>query len=48
MEENEVQFEVFETTHDGHFKPIFMLGRCMPPKIGMDAISPYSKLTPGY
>ena len=30
MESHEVQFEVFETTLDGEFKPIFMLGKCLP------------------
>ena len=44
MAANEVQFEVFETTDEGYFKPIFMLGRCAPPKVGMDTKTPYSKL----
>ena len=37
MDGNEVQFEVFETTETGDFKPIFMLGKCiqkqLPPPI---------------
>jgi hypothetical protein len=30
MEENELQFEVFETDHDGELKPVFMVGKCPP------------------
>jgi hypothetical protein len=42
MDLNEVQFEVFETTQEGYFKPIFMVGRCIKPKLG-NQIPPYSK-----
>jgi hypothetical protein len=30
MDENELQFEVFETDQDGELKPIFMVGKCHP------------------
>ena len=30
MDENELQFEVFETDADGELKPIFMVGKCPP------------------
>jgi hypothetical protein len=32
MDENELQFEVFETDADGELKPIFMVGKCPPPE----------------
>jgi hypothetical protein len=43
MDLNEVQFEVFETNQEGNFKPIFMVGKCIRPKLG-NQIPPYSKL----
>lgn len=32
MQDQEQQFEVFETGPDGEFKPIFMVGKCPPPE----------------